>query len=143
MSTRIALADDQALVREGLKLVLRGLGIDIAMEAADGRTLVDGLANNRVDVIVSDVRMPRLTGIEALRELRGRGDRTPMILLTTFDDSRLMGVRSVTTRCWITDRWRSRRRVRRCSRSWRCAHNITNRCALARAARMWYRVVAH
>ena len=90
MSTRIALADDQALVREGLKLVLRGLGIDIAMEAADGRALVEGLANTRVDVIVSDVRMPRLTGIEALRELRGRGDMTPMILLTTFDDSQVM-----------------------------------------------------
>jgi len=90
MSTRIALADDQALVREGLKLVLRGLGIDIAMEAADGRALVDGLAGGRVDVIVSDVRMPRLTGIEALRELRARGDLTPVILLTTFDDSQVM-----------------------------------------------------
>jgi len=90
MSTRIALADDQALVREGLKLVLRGLGIDIAIEAADGRALVEGLEGNRVDVIVSDVRMPRLTGIEALRELRARGDLTPMILLTTFDDSEVM-----------------------------------------------------
>lgn len=90
MSTRIALADDQALVREGLKLVLRSLGIDIALEAADGRALVEGLASHRVDVIVSDVRMPRLSGIEALRELRARGDLTPMILLTTFDDSQVM-----------------------------------------------------
>ena len=90
MDTKIALADDQALVREGLKLVLRGLGIEIAVEAADGRALVEALANTRVDVIVSDVRMPRLTGIEALRELRARGDRTPMILLTTFDDSQVM-----------------------------------------------------
>ena len=90
MATRIALADDQALVREGLKLVLRGLGIDIALEAADGRELVDKLATTPVDVIVSDARMPKLTGIEALRELRARGDRTPLILLTTFDDSRVM-----------------------------------------------------
>ena len=90
MGTRIALADDQALVREGLKLVLRGLGIDIALEAADGRELVDRLAGTPVDVIVSDVRMPKLTGIEALRELRARGDRTPLILLTTFDDSQVM-----------------------------------------------------
>jgi DNA-binding NarL/FixJ family response regulator len=88
--TRIALADDQALVREGLKLVLRGLGIDIALEAADGRELVDKLAGTRVDVIVSDVRMPRLTGIEALRVLRARGDHTPLILLTTFDDNQVM-----------------------------------------------------
>ena len=85
--TRIALADDQALVREGLKLVLRGLGIEIAFEATDGRELVDQLAQQSVDVIVSDVRMPRLSGIEALRELRTRGDLTPLILLTTFDDS--------------------------------------------------------
>ncbi|MEO8018646.1 MAG: response regulator transcription factor [Pseudomonadota bacterium] len=90
MSTRIALADDQALVREGLKLVLRGLGIEIALEAADGRELLDKLAQTPVDVIVSDVRMPKLTGIEALRELRGRGDRTPLILLTTFDDSEVL-----------------------------------------------------
>jgi DNA-binding NarL/FixJ family response regulator len=88
--TRIALADDQALVREGLKLVLRGLGIEIGIEAADGRELLDKLKETAVDVIVSDVRMPNLTGIEALRELRGRGDRTPFILLTTFDDSEVM-----------------------------------------------------
>ncbi|HEX6639166.1 MAG TPA: response regulator transcription factor [Steroidobacteraceae bacterium] len=90
MPTRIALADDQALVREGLKLVLRAMGIDIAFEAADGRELVDRLAETRVDVVVSDVRMPKLTGIEALKVLRARGDTTPLILLTTFDDSQVM-----------------------------------------------------
>lgn len=89
-SARIALADDQALVREGLKLVLRSLDIEIAVEAADGRELVDKLASATVDVIVSDVRMPALSGIEALRALRARGDRTPMILLTTFDDSAVL-----------------------------------------------------
>ena len=88
--TRIALADDQALVREGLKLVLRGLGIDIALEAANGRELVTRLAQTPVDVIVSDVRMPELSGIEALRELRQAGNATPVILLTTFDDSEVM-----------------------------------------------------
>ena len=88
--TRIALADDQALVREGLKLVLRGLGIDIVIEATNGRELVDRLAATPVDVIVSDVRMPHLTGIEALRELRAQGNRTPLILLTTFDDSQVL-----------------------------------------------------
>lgn len=88
--TRIALADDQALVREGLKLVLRGLGIDIALEAANGRELVTRLAQTPVNVIVSDVRMPELSGIEALRELRHAGNATPIILLTTFDDSDVM-----------------------------------------------------
>jgi DNA-binding NarL/FixJ family response regulator len=89
-TTRIALADDQALVREGLKLVLRSLGIDIAFEAVDGRELVDRLATTPVDVIVTDVRMPKLSGIEALRELRACGNRTPLILLTTFDDREVM-----------------------------------------------------
>lgn len=89
-AARIALADDQALVREGLKLVLRDLDIEIAIEAADGQELLDKLATVSVDVIVSDVRMPALSGIEALRALRARGDRTPMILLTTFDDSAVL-----------------------------------------------------
>ena len=87
---RIALADDQALVREGLKLLLRGLDIEVAVEASDGRELLDKLATASVDVIVSDVRMPAMSGIEALRALRARGDRTPMILLTTFDDSAVL-----------------------------------------------------
>jgi DNA-binding NarL/FixJ family response regulator len=89
-AARIALADDQALVREGLKLVLRSLDIEITVEAADGQELLDKLASTTVDVIVSDVRMPGLTGIQALRALRERGDRTPMILLTTFDDSAVL-----------------------------------------------------
>jgi DNA-binding NarL/FixJ family response regulator len=89
-AARIALADDQALVREGLKLVLRSLDIEIAVEAVDGRDLIDKLAAATVDVIVSDVRMPALSGIDALRALRARGDRTPMILLTTFDDSAVL-----------------------------------------------------
>jgi DNA-binding NarL/FixJ family response regulator len=88
--TKIALADDQALVREGLKLVLRGLGIDIAIEATNGRELLDKLATTQVDVIVSDVRMPHLSGIEALRELRAQGNQTPLILLTTFDDGQVL-----------------------------------------------------
>lgn len=87
---RIALADDQALVREGLKLLLRGLDIEIALEATDGRELLDKLTTVAVDVIVSDVRMPAMTGIEVLRAIRARGDRTPMILLTTFDDSAVL-----------------------------------------------------
>ncbi|HET6604791.1 MAG TPA: response regulator transcription factor [Xanthomonadaceae bacterium] len=89
---RIALADDQALVREGLRALLRDLGIHIAVEAEDGQALVDALERERagVDVVVSDIRMPRLDGIAALVELRRRGNRTPVILLTTFDDSALL-----------------------------------------------------
>ncbi len=91
MSVRIALADDQALVRKGLRALLNSIGgIDIAIEADSGRTLIDALATEPVDVVVSDIRMPELSGIDALIALRERGDKTPVILLTTFDDHELM-----------------------------------------------------
>jgi DNA-binding NarL/FixJ family response regulator len=91
MSVRIALADDQALVRKGLRALLSSIGgIDIVIEADSGRTLIDALATQPVDVVVSDIRMPELSGIDALIALRERGDKTPLILLTTFDDHELM-----------------------------------------------------
>lgn len=87
---RIALADDQALVRAGLRALLVQLGFGIALEVEDGEALLDGLAASPVDVILSDIRMPVLDGIEMVRRLRSRGDATPAILLTTFDDSDLL-----------------------------------------------------
>jgi len=91
MSTpRIALADDQALVRAGLRALLERQGIEIAFEADNGEHLLEQLAMQHVDVVLSDIRMPRLDGIEALRKLRERGDATPVLLLTTFDDSDLL-----------------------------------------------------
>lgn len=90
MTVRIALADDQALVRSGLRSLLRELGIEVAVEADGGEALLDAIAAMPVDVVVSDIRMPGLDGIEALNALRARGDRTPVLLLTTFDDSSLL-----------------------------------------------------
>lgn len=91
MTVRIALADDQALVRKGLRALLNTIGgIEIAIEADSGRSLIDALATMSVDVVVSDIRMPELSGIDALIALRERGDKTPVILLTTFDDHELM-----------------------------------------------------
>ncbi|MFK3648474.1 response regulator [Lysobacter enzymogenes] len=87
---RIALADDQALVRAGLRALLERLGLTIAFEADDGQALIDQLAHTPVDVVLSDIRMPGLDGIDALLALRERGDRTPVLLLTTFDDSELL-----------------------------------------------------
>jgi DNA-binding NarL/FixJ family response regulator len=89
MTIRIALADDQALVREGLKALLRDLGIEVVSEAADGQGVLDRLATDKPDVIVSDVRMPGMDGIALTRAVRQRGDPTPIVLLTTFDDSEL------------------------------------------------------
>jgi DNA-binding NarL/FixJ family response regulator len=87
---RVALADDQALVRAGLRALLERLGIEVAFEAEDGQGLLDALQLQQVDVILSDVRMPGVDGLAALRELRAIGDTTPVLLLTTFDESALM-----------------------------------------------------
>jgi len=88
---RIALVDDQALVLKGLSALLHGFdGIEIALEASDGEQLLAALPQRPVDVIVSDIRMPGMSGIELIGALRERADATPVILLTTFDDSSLM-----------------------------------------------------
>lgn len=87
---RIALADDQALVRAGLRALLEGRGIEIALEAESGAALLDALAAARVDVVLSDVRMPGLDGVGLVRALRARGDTTPVLLLTTFDEPDLL-----------------------------------------------------
>ncbi|GHE25797.1 response regulator [Vulcaniibacterium thermophilum] len=87
---RIAIADDQALVRRGLSALLADLGLHIALEADDGAALLAGVAKRPVDVILSDIRMPGMDGIALVRALRERRDATPVILLTTFDDSALM-----------------------------------------------------
>ncbi|MEA9657739.1 response regulator transcription factor [Xanthomonas campestris] len=87
---RIALADDQVLVRAALRGLLQQQGITVVCEADDGQALLDALATHNVDVVLSDIRMPGLDGIAALEQLRARGDRTPVLLLTTFDDSDLL-----------------------------------------------------
>jgi Response regulator containing a CheY-like receiver domain and an HTH DNA-binding domain len=87
---RIALADDQALVRAGLVALLEQQGIVIAFEAEHGEDLLDKLSRTPVDLILSDIRMPGMDGIAALKALRDRGDATPCVFLTTFDDSALL-----------------------------------------------------
>ncbi len=89
-TVRIALCDDQALVLRGLSSLLADLGVEIALECADAERLLAALPQRPVDLIVSDIRMPGLGGLGLLRELRARGDATPVILLTTFDDPNLM-----------------------------------------------------
>jgi DNA-binding NarL/FixJ family response regulator len=90
MTIAIALADDQALVREGLKALLRTLNIEVTIEAADGASLLAALESARPDVIVSDIRMPGMSGIDLTRELRRKGCAIPVVLLTTFDDRELL-----------------------------------------------------
>lgn len=87
---KIALADDQALVRAGLRALLEQQGITVAFEADSGEALLARLADATVDVVLSDIRMPGIDGIDALRRLRERGDATPVLMLTTFDDPELL-----------------------------------------------------
>jgi DNA-binding NarL/FixJ family response regulator len=91
MTTRIALADDQALIREGLKAVINDLpGLEVVIEAPSGEPLLQALETEPVDLVVSDIRMPGIDGIELCRRLREREQAPPVLLLTTFDDSELM-----------------------------------------------------
>ncbi len=90
MKVRVALADDQDLVREGLQALLERLGVEVVLLAADGTELLERIEATPADVIVSDIRMPGLDGISMVRELRARGDRTPVVMLTTFEDSDLL-----------------------------------------------------
>lgn len=84
---RVLLVDDQPLVRAGLRLILEPEDeITIVGECEDGDEVVDAVARWRPDVVVMDVRMRRMDGAEATRQLRAVADSPPVLVLTTFDD---------------------------------------------------------
>jgi len=83
---RVLLVDDEALMRSGLRLLIDGAsGIEVVGEAGDGQQALDEAARLHPDVILLDVRMPRMTGLEALAALRERGDEARVVMLTAFD----------------------------------------------------------
>ncbi|MGW5659582.1 response regulator [Streptomyces sp. NPDC003758] len=86
---KVVIADDQALVRGGFRLILREAGIDVVAEAADGAEAVAAVAEHRPDVALMDIRMPEVDGIEATRRILADGaggpDGVRIIILTTFD----------------------------------------------------------
>ena len=84
---RVVLVDDQTLVRRGIRALLELAGdVTIVAEADDGIEGAAVIRRERPDVVLLDVRMPKASGLELLRELRDSGELPPTILLTTFDD---------------------------------------------------------
>ncbi len=93
----LVLADDQTLLRSGLKQLLElSEDIRVVAEAADGEEAVEVIRKVRPDAVLLDVRMPKLSGVEVLRELNRGGSVPPVILLTTFDDDEALfaGIRN-------------------------------------------------
>ncbi len=84
---RIVLVDDQTLVRSGIRSLLELAGdVAIVAEASDGEEGLTVIRRERPDVVLLDIRMPKKSGLDLLREMHAAGDLPPTILLTTFDD---------------------------------------------------------
>ncbi len=82
---RVVIADDQELVRTGFRVILNAEpDIEVVGEAGDGRQAVEA-ARTRCDVVLMDIRMPNLDGIEATRRIATRADAPRVLILTTFD----------------------------------------------------------
>lgn len=86
MTIRVFLVDDQQLVRAGFRMLIESQDdMEVVGEAGDGATATEQLAVTSADIVLMDVRMPRMDGVEATRVLAARSDRPRVVVLTTFD----------------------------------------------------------
>lgn len=87
---KVGLVDDQQLVREGIAGLLSLSGkTEILWQAANGAEALDKMQSTPVDILLADIRMPVMDGITLVQKLREREIMTPIMMLTTFDDSEL------------------------------------------------------
>jgi DNA-binding NarL/FixJ family response regulator len=87
--TRLLIVDDHPIVRDGLRGVFAGEpDLEVVGEAADGDEAIARITAGGVDVVLMDLRMPVLGGVEAIRRLRGAGSTVAVLVLTTYDTDR-------------------------------------------------------
>ncbi len=86
MTIRVLIVDDQMMVREGFSVLLNAMdGIEVVGEAVDGREAIAQVAALRPDVVLMDIRMPVMNGLEATREIVAADTDAKVLVLTTFD----------------------------------------------------------
>ncbi len=104
MTVRVLLVDDQRVVRDGLTLLLGLLpGIECVGSAPDGEQALEAVARLQPDVVLMDLRMPRMDGIEATRRLRAEHPTVAVLALTTYaDDESVLGALRAGARGYLT-----------------------------------------